>query len=125
MDARFADHWDATWALATAGSAGVMARVRFVLDARPHAARAWVAATGLFRTHPLGFHAAADEPPHAVLVVNAETIDLPRIPLVRGEAVALDLAPHLRDGTNDLSIQAEYPAAPTMLGMHLPVRVGV
>ena len=103
VDARLADHWDACWAIAEPDRQAVLARTRFTLDAAPHAARAWVAAAGLWVSHPLGFHSAATDPPYCLVTVNGLLMDLPRRQLVRGEAVAVDLTSALTDGPNEIT----------------------
>ncbi|MGH7893293.1 MAG: hypothetical protein ACREQL_01415, partial [Candidatus Binatia bacterium] len=125
LDTRFADHWDASWALADPGCHAVLARTRFALGTAPHAARAWVAAAGLWTSHPLGFHSAATQPPFCLLTVNGLITDLSQRHLVRGEAVLVDLASVLVAGTNEISIEATYYDLPTMVGLALPVRVAV
>jgi hypothetical protein len=124
-DARFADQWDAVWAIADPGSYAVLARTRFSLEAAPYAARAWVAAAGLWPSHPLGFHSAATQSPFCLLTVNGLLTDLPQRQLVRGEAVFVDLAGVLVAGQNEISIEATYYDLPTMVGLPLPVRVAV
>lgn len=124
-DARLADHWDAVWAIADPGSHAVLARTRFSLEAAPYAARAWVAAAGLWPSHPLGFHSAATQPPFCLLTVNGLLTDLPQRQLVRGEAVFVDLGGVLAAGPNEISIEATYYDLPTMVGLPLPVRVAV
>jgi hypothetical protein len=125
VDASFGDHWDASWALSDVGAHGVLARTRFTLESEPHAARAWVAATGLWTSHPLGFHSAAGQPPLCLLTVNSAIMDLSQRQLLRGEAVAVDLASLLVGGTNEITIEATYYEMPTLVGLPLPVRVAV
>lgn len=124
-EARFADHWDASWALSDAGCFAVLARTRFNLEEAPHAARAWVAAAGLWTSHPLGFYSAATQPPFCLVTVNGLLIDVAQRRLVRGEAVFVDLAGVLTAGPNEVSVEAAYYELPTMVGMPLPVRVAV
>jgi len=124
-DARFADHWDASWAVADPGSYAVLARTRFTLEAAPHAARGWVAAAGLWASHPLGFNSAATQPPFCILTVNGLISDPSQRLLLRGEAVPVDLAGALVEGSNEISIEATYYDLPTMVGLALPVCVAV
>lgn len=124
-DARQADHWDACWALSELGCHAILARTRFTLDAPPHAARAWLCAAGLWTGHPLNFLSAASQPPLCLLTVNGVALDIPQRLLVRGEAFELDLASELRGGMNDLVLEAAYRDTPTVVGMPLPVQVGV
>ncbi len=124
-DARQADHWDACWALSELGCHAILARTRFTLDAPPHAARAWLCATGLWTGHPLNFLSAASQPPLCLVTVNGVALDIPQRLLVRGEAFELDLGSELRGGMNDLVLEAAYRDTPTVVGMPLPVQVGV
>jgi hypothetical protein len=124
-DTRFADHWDASWALADSGCFAVLARTRFSLEAAPHAARAWVAAAGLWQSHPLGFYSAATQPPYCLVTLNGLLMDVSQRHLVRGEAVAVDLSDGLVAGVNEISIEATYYDLPTMVGLALPVRVAL
>jgi Bacterial alpha-L-rhamnosidase 6 hairpin glycosidase domain len=124
-DTRFADAWDAAWAVTEPGGLAVLARTRFPLPARPFVARAWFAAAGLWSWHPQGFLSAAPDPPHATVTVNGEIIDLPRHVLLRGQAVELDLASILLEATNEISIQAIYDEPPTVFGMIVPMRIAV
>jgi hypothetical protein len=125
VDACFADHWDASWAIADPGCAAVLARTRFTLEAAPHAARAWVAAAGLWPSHPLGFYSAATQPPFCLLTVNGLLTDVSQRQLVRGEAVAVELVDGLVAGVNEIAIEATYYDLPTMVGLPLPVRVAL
>jgi len=124
-DTRFADHWDASWALADSGCFAVLARTRFSLEAAPHAARAWVAAAGLWQSHPLGFYSAATQPPYCLVTLNGLLMDVSQRHLVRGEAVSVDLSDGLVGGVNEISIEATYYDLPTMVGLALPVRVAL
>jgi hypothetical protein len=124
-EARLADHWDACWALSEPGCHALLARTRFTLEAPPHAARAWLCAAGLWTGHPLGFLSAAAQPPLFLLTVNGVALDVPQRLLVRGEAFEIDLASELRGGMNDLSIEAAYHDTPTIVGLALPVQIGV
>jgi hypothetical protein len=124
-DARQADHWDACWALSELGCHAILARTRFTLDAPPHSARAWLCAAGLWSSHPLNFLSAASQPPLCLLTVNGVALDIPQRLLVRGEAFEIDLASELRGGMNDLVVEAAYRDTPTVVGMPLPVQVGV
>jgi hypothetical protein len=125
VDTRFADHWDASWAIADSGCWAVLARTRFSLEAAPHAARAWVAAAGLWQSHPLGFHSAATQPPYCLVTVNGLLMDVSQRLLVRGEAALVDLSDGLTAGVNEISIEATYYDLPTMVGLALPVRVAL
>jgi hypothetical protein len=125
VDTRFADHWDASWAIADSGSWAVLARTRFSLEAAPHAARAWVAACGLWQSHPLGFYSAATQPPYCLVTVNGLLVDVSQRQLVRGEAAHVDLSDGLVAGVNEISIEATYYDLPTMVGLPLPVRVAL
>lgn len=125
VDTRFADAWDASWAIADPGATAVLARTRFTLESAPHAARAWIAATGLWQSHPLGFYSAATQPPYCLLTVNGLLTDLGQRQLVRGEAVYVDLGDTLVAGVNEVSIEATYYDLPTMVGLPLPVRVAL
>jgi hypothetical protein len=124
-EARLADHWDACWALSEPGCHAILARTRFTLEAPPHAARAWLCAAGLWTGHPLGFLSAAAQPPLFLLTVNGVALDVPQRFLVRGEAFEIDLASELHGGMNDLSIEAAYHDTPTIVGLALPVQIGV
>lgn len=124
-DSRHADTWDAAWALTEPGGLAVLARTRFPLAARPYVARVWFCAAGLWSWHPQGFLSAAPEPPHATVSVNGEIIDLPRAALLRGQAVELDLAIQLVEGTNEITVQAVYDEPPMAFGMMVPMRIAV
>jgi hypothetical protein len=125
VDTRFADHWDASWAIADPGSSAVLARTRFTLEAAPHAARGWVAATGHWQSHPLGFYSAATQPPYCMLTVNGLLSDVGQRQLVRGEAAPVDLTDVLVAGVNEIAIEATYYDLPTMVGIPIPVRVAL
>ncbi|MCW5891498.1 MAG: hypothetical protein KIT14_13235 [bacterium] len=124
-EARFADHWDACWALSEPGCHALLARTRFTLESPPHAARAWLCAAGLWTAHPLGFLSAAAQPPLLLLTVNGVALDVPQRLLVRGETFEIDLASELHGGMNDLSVEAAYHDTPTIVGLALPVQIGV
>jgi hypothetical protein len=125
VDTRFADHWDASWAIADSGCLALLARTRFTLEAAPHAARAWIAASGLWQSNPLGFYSAATQPPYCLLTVNGLLTDVSQRQLVRGEAVLVDLGDGLAAGVNEIAIEATYYDLPTMVGLPLPVRVAL
>ena len=125
VDTRFADHWDASWAIADNGCYAVLARTRISLEAAPHAARAWIAASGLWQSHPLGFYSAATQPPYCLVTVNGLLMDVSQRQLVRGEAALVDLSDALTAGVNEISIEATYYDLPTMVGLVLPVRVAL
>jgi hypothetical protein len=125
VDARLADHWDASWAIADSGCHAVLARTRFSLEAAPHAAHAWIAATGLWQSHPLGFYSAATQPPYCLVTVNGLLMDISQRQLVRGEAAHVDLTDGLVAGVNEISIESTYYDLPTMVGLALPVRVAL
>lgn len=124
-DSRHADAWDAAWAVTEPGGLAVLARTRLALTARPFVARVWFCAGGLWSWHPHGFLSAAPDPPAATVTINGEVIDLPRAVLLRGQAVELDLATQLVEGTNEIAIQAVYDEPPLAFGMVVPMRIAV